>query len=177
MMRQLSVVGSGKTVIGDVWVAVSSNGVAYIQLGRTRNEFIRGLKSQDQQIISDYEPQAEVVIEQIHEYLQERRKRFDLQVDWLGMTVFQCSVLKAVLAIPYGETRTYGQIAAQIGRPGAARAVGRANATNPIPLVIPCHRVIGFDGSLRGYGAGDGLKTKAWLLDLESNQVDGGRIS
>ena len=87
------------------------------------------------------------------------------------MTEFQKKVLKAVCAIPYGETRTYGQIAAQIRFQSASRAVGRANATNPIPLVIPCHRVIGADGNLRGYGAGDGIATKAWLLALETRQL------
>jgi methylated-DNA-[protein]-cysteine S-methyltransferase len=66
-----------------------------------------------------------------------------------------------------GYTRTYGEIAFEIGNPKAARAVGRANATNPMPLVIPCHRVIGSDGKLRGYGGGEGLSTKEWLLKLE----------
>jgi methylated-DNA-[protein]-cysteine S-methyltransferase len=76
-------------------------------------------------------------------------------------------VLKLVYAIPRGETRTYSEIAHQLRRPRAARAVGRANATNPMPIVIPCHRVIGTDGKLHGYGGGEGLKTKAWLLQLE----------
>ena len=89
-------------------------------------------------------------------------------MDWSALgSDFQRSALRAVAAIPYGETRTYGEIAAQIGRPQAPRAVGRANATNPMPLVIPCHRVIGTDGKLHGYGGRGGLKTKQWLLDLE----------
>jgi methylated-DNA-[protein]-cysteine S-methyltransferase len=71
------------------------------------------------------------------------------------------------MAIPYGHVTTYGDLARQLGVPRAARAVGRAQATNPMPLVIPCHRVIGSDGGLHGYGAGDGLQTKAWLLHLE----------
>ena len=69
--------------------------------------------------------------------------------------------------IPYGGVTTYSHLASGIGRPTAVRAVGRANATNPMPLVVPCHRVIGADGSLRGYGAPGGLETKAWLLALE----------
>jgi methylated-DNA-[protein]-cysteine S-methyltransferase len=80
---------------------------------------------------------------------------------------FQQEALKVVYAIPYGEIRTYADVAAQIARPHAYRAVGRANATNPMPLVIPCHRVIGKDGKLHGYGGGDGLPTKEWLLKME----------
>jgi methylated-DNA-[protein]-cysteine S-methyltransferase len=77
--------------------------------------------------------------------------------------------LRAVHAIPYGRLSTYGEIAAQIGNPKSVRAVGRANATNPIPIVIPCHRVIGSDGKLHGYGAPGGLETKAWLLRMEGS--------
>jgi O-6-methylguanine DNA methyltransferase len=109
------------------------------------------------------------ILEQIKSYLRAERTRFELVLDWSGMSEFQRKTLKAVYEIPYGQTRTYGQIAAQIGVPQAPRAVGRANATNPIPLVIPCHRVIGADGRLRGYGSGEGLKTKAWLLALENS--------
>ena len=72
-------------------------------------------------------------------------------------------------AIPYGNTLTYGELAVRLGKPRAARAVGRAEATNPIPLVLPCHRVVGWDGGLRGYGTGAGVQTKAWLLALESS--------
>ncbi len=89
------------------------------------------------------------------------------QIDWSVLTPFQQKVLQATLAIPYGQTRTYAEIAQQVGKPRAARAVGRAEATNPMPVVIPCHRVIGSDGKLHGYGAGEGLPTKAWLLELE----------
>jgi methylated-DNA-[protein]-cysteine S-methyltransferase len=71
------------------------------------------------------------------------------------------------MGIHYGETSAYGEIAVAIGRPGTARAVGQANATNPIPFVIPCHRLVGADGSLRGYGGAGGIKTKRWLLEME----------
>jgi methylated-DNA-[protein]-cysteine S-methyltransferase len=80
---------------------------------------------------------------------------------------FQREVLQITFEIPYGETRTYSDIAHQMGRERAARAVGRAEATNPMPLVVPCHRVIGSDGKLHGYGGGEGLKTKEWLLKME----------
>jgi methylated-DNA-[protein]-cysteine S-methyltransferase len=98
-----------------------------------------------------------------------RRRYFDLTIDWSVIrSQFQRKALQAVLEIPYAQTRTYAQIAAQIGFPLAARAVGRANATNPMPLVIPCHRVVGSDGTLHGYGGVGGLHTKAWLLKMEA---------
>ena len=84
------------------------------------------------------------------------------------MTVFQIAVRQAVMALPYGETASYGEIAARVGNPRAARAVGAVQASNPISFVIPCHRVLGADGSLHGYGGFGGLKTKAWLLELET---------
>ena len=88
------------------------------------------------------------------------------------LSPFQQAALRATCAIPRGQTCTYAQIAAQIGRPRAARAVGRAEATNPVPLVIPCHRVVGTDGGLHGYGMAEGLKTKEWLLRMEREGLD-----
>jgi O-6-methylguanine DNA methyltransferase len=83
-------------------------------------------------------------------------------------TAFQHEVWSEVRKVPWGETASYSEIAARIGRPGASRAVGRANATNPVCLAIPCHRIVGADGSLTGYGGG--IATKQALLDLESGQ-------
>jgi methylated-DNA-[protein]-cysteine S-methyltransferase len=104
---------------------------------------------------------------ELREYLNGRRSAFTIPIDWSLFRPFQREALQAVFRIPYGETSTYRDIAMEIGRPQASRAVGRANATNPMPLVIPCHRVIGRDGKLHGYGGGEGLKTKEWLLKLE----------
>jgi methylated-DNA-[protein]-cysteine S-methyltransferase len=108
---------------------------------------------------------------QIGAYLRREREAFDLQIDWSVLTPFQELALRAVFAIPYGQLSSYGEIARQIGKPRAVRAVGRANATNPMPIVIPCHRVLGSDGKLHGYGAPGGLETKAWLLRLEGNRL------
>ena len=101
---------------------------------------------------------------QLDEYFAGERRAFDLTLKPSG-TPFQLAVLDALATIPYGETRSYGEIAAQIGRAKAVRAVGAANGRNPLPIVLPCHRVIGADGSLTGFGGG--LETKRYLLDLE----------
>jgi methylated-DNA-[protein]-cysteine S-methyltransferase len=103
-------------------------------------------------------------VEQLEEYFGGERREFELDLDPVG-TAFQRRVWEALQTIPYGETRSYGQIAEQIGSPGAVRAVGLANGRNPIGIIVPCHRVIGANGSLTGYGGG--LDRKRILLDLE----------
>ena len=155
------------TPIGPVWVGVSGSGLAALEIGGSHQDFVQSLSDRRSVNVTIDDSRTSLVVSQISEYLNGARKRFDLPIDWSVMTQFQVKTLRAVYAIPYGDTRTYSQIAAQIGAPRAQRAVGRANATNPIPLVIPCHRVIGADGSLRGYGSGDGISTKTWLLELE----------
>jgi O-6-methylguanine DNA methyltransferase len=103
--------------------------------------------------------------EQLQAYFAGQRRDFDLPLDLAG-TAFQRSVWRALLDIPYGETRSYGFVAQAIGAPKAVRAVGAANGSNPIPIVVPCHRVIGAGGSLTGYGGG--LALKRFLLELEA---------
>ena len=107
---------------------------------------------------------------QLEEYFAGKRKQFDLPLSLWG-TEFQRQVWAALRDIPYGETRSYGQIAQAVGRPKAVRAVGMANHRNPISIIVPCHRVVGADGSLTGYGGG--LAAKEFLLALEQ----GGRPS
>jgi methylated-DNA-[protein]-cysteine S-methyltransferase len=106
-------------------------------------------------------------VEQLDEYFAGERREFDLELDLVG-TNFQRRVWEALLTIPYGETRSYGYIAEQIGSPGAFRAVGLANGRNPIGIIVPCHRVIGANGSLIGYGGG--LERKTILLELERSR-------
>lgn len=106
---------------------------------------------------------------QLNEYFTGTRKEFDLRLAPTG-TEFQLAVLDALQSIPSGETRSYLQIAQQINRPKAVRAVGAANGRNPLPIVIPCHRVIGADGSLTGFGGG--LEAKLFLLELEGVEVN-----
>lgn len=105
--------------------------------------------------------------EQLAEYFAGRRTDFDLPLHPHG-TAFQLAVLGALRTIPYGETRSYADIARQLGQPKAVRAVGAANGRNPLPIVIPCHRVIGADGSLTGFGGG--VEVKRFLLDLEQGK-------
>ncbi|MCL2111835.1 MAG: methylated-DNA--[protein]-cysteine S-methyltransferase [Clostridiales bacterium] len=109
-------------------------------------------------------PLIKRAVKQLDEYFAGKRREFDLPLAFSG-TDFQRKVWAALLTIPYGETRTYGEIAAQIGNPQAARAVGMANNRNPISIICPCHRVIGANGALVGYGGG--LPAKRLLLDLE----------
>lgn len=105
-----------------------------------------------------------IFLNQVHEYFEGIRTSFDFPLDIAG-TPFQLAVWNALKQIPYGETRSYGDIAKSIGKPGAARAVGMANHENPIAVVIPCHRVVGHNGSLTGYAGGLELKQK--LLSIE----------
>jgi methylated-DNA-[protein]-cysteine S-methyltransferase len=106
---------------------------------------------------------------QLEEYFAGRRTEFALTLDFEG-TAFQRQVWSALLTIPFGETRSYGQIARQIGRPGAVRAVGAANGRNPVAVVAPCHRVIGSTGKLTGFAGG--LEAKAHLLALEGARTE-----
>lgn len=101
---------------------------------------------------------------QLLEYFKGKRTKFDLALKPEG-TPFQLEVLQELTRIPYGATASYGEIASRIGRPKASRAVGAANGRNPLPIVIPCHRVVGSNGSLTGFGGG--LDTKKSLLDME----------
>jgi methylated-DNA-[protein]-cysteine S-methyltransferase len=106
----------------------------------------------------------ETAAAQLAEYFAGRRRTFDLPLAPRG-TGFQQRVWRALSAIPYGETRSYGAIAASIGRPAASRAVGAANGKNPIWIIVPCHRVIGASGHLTGYAGG--IAVKRWLLEHE----------
>lgn len=154
--------------LGPIWVAVSEHGLVAVETSTDRETIIESVKCLGFQQIHLDQDETAWAIRQISEYLHGERKDFDIAIDWSVLTPFQNKVLRATFEIPYGQVRTYGGLAKEVGNPGAARAVGRAEATNPMPLVIPCHRVIGADGGLHGYGSGEGVKTKAWLLELEN---------
>jgi len=167
MMKPVHIGEIESTALGTVWLAVTDHGLAAVGIRTTLASFSEQLERMGfSQVVVDQDLLADALA-QVNDYLGGVRRSFDIPIDWSVLTPFQQRVLQATLAIPYGQTRTYAQIAEQVGHPRAARAVGRAEATNPMPVVIPCHRVIGSDGKLHGYGAGDGLKTKSWLLEME----------
>lgn len=113
-----------------------------------------------------------VAVAQLEEYFAKARRAFELELDWPHtLTGFQRDVYARLLEIEYGHVTSYGRIACDIGRPEMARAVGQAVGANPIPIVVPCHRVVASDGSLAGFGGG--LVAKAALLRLEGIEVDG----
>ena len=114
------------------------------------------------------------LIVEVSDYLMGRQQSFSAVIDWDMLDTFQRQVLSLTFEIPYGQVLTYGQLAAKLGKPGAARAVGTALARNPMPIVIPCHRVIGANYKLHGYIAGE--DSKAFLLALEGHLLGVGRV-
>jgi methylated-DNA-[protein]-cysteine S-methyltransferase len=161
------ITGFQSKTLGKFWALSTEVGLCRTGFGITREAFLRKVskKLPPNNALESHFPYP--VIKQVEGYLSGSRREFSLPLDWRGMSTFQTAVYKAVLEVPYGRTKTYGEIAAQLGRPNAARAVGAANAANPLPLIIPCHRLVGADGALKGYGSGRGISTKAWLLNLE----------
>ncbi len=109
-------------------------------------------------------PISDLAAIQLEEYFAGERRGFDVPLDLVG-TEFQVTVWRSLAEIPYGETRTYAEHARRVGRPTATRAVGAANGRNPVSIILPCHRVVGADGSLTGFAGG--VDTKRWLLDHE----------
>jgi methylated-DNA-[protein]-cysteine S-methyltransferase len=135
--------------------------------GRDAQKVTERMQDRGIEVLEDPARTAEVR-RQLTEYFAGDRREFDLTLAPVG-TPFERSVWDELRKIPFGETRSYGEIAQALGRPGAARAVGRANGANPIPIVVPCHRVIGSDGSLTGFGGG--LDAKSRLLELEGQAL------
>jgi O-6-methylguanine DNA methyltransferase len=154
------------TLLGDLCLAASDFGLVAVEWADSQSDldsFLARLKRPVQPDAKRIKP----YIRELREYLNGNRTAFTIPIDWTLFTPFQREALQAIFRIPYGETRTYIDIAREINRPNTYRAVGAANAMNPMPLVIPCHRVIGADGKLHGYGGGQGLPTKEWLLKME----------
>lgn len=140
------------------WLKLESTEEALTRVERVRSKPKNLKATRKPQILKDSE-------KQLKEYFAGKRSNFDLKLNPQG-TDFQKKVWKALTRIPYGKTLSYKEVAEKIKKPLAARAVGMANNKNPIPFIVPCHRVIGANGKLVGYASG--LNQKKWLLDLES---------
>lgn len=166
-MKTIFIGNTGSTPLGDLWAAMSAEGLVAVIFPSTREQFTAWLLKHHAAEIEFAPENVREALNQLREYADGTRRDFTLPIDWSVLNPFQRKALRLTFDIPYGETRTYKEIALELGNPRAARAVGRAEATNPMPVVLPCHRVVGSDGRLHGYGAGEGLPTKEWLLKLE----------
>lgn len=158
--------------IGPIYLRASQSGLKRISL------FTLGALEPPTMIDSTYQAFKFLseAMQQINEYLYGIRKVFEFPLDLEGLTAFQKQVLTTAQTIPYGEVRTYAQLAKQIGKPLAARAVGSALAANPVLIAIPCHRIINADGKLGGFAAPGSTATKLKLLRLEGVRVQDGRV-
>lgn len=158
--------------IGDCTVLATEQGVCWVSTpGADRtNGLVRVKRQLHLEHISDSNDipaSLQRAIDELSRYFAGERITFSCPLDMHG-TPFQIVVWRALLDIPYGETRSYGELASVLGRPTASRAVGAANGANPIAIIVPCHRVIGSNGLLTGYGGG--LAAKEWLLKLEKDK-------
>jgi methylated-DNA-[protein]-cysteine S-methyltransferase len=162
-----------RTRVGPLFVAVNDRGVVALDFGLSEQEFVARVSHRAKATLIRSDDVAAAALKQVQEYLAGRRTKFDLPLDMSAMSEFQRRVLTIALKIPRGKYLTYGDVAKAIGKPQASRAVGQALGHNPVPIVIPCHRVLGSDGSLHGYSGGGGIQTKAWLLRLEGAAVPG----
>ena len=151
-------------ILEKVFVATTERGVCMVDFLKSEKAFLKRLKKRfPGEIIRD-DRKNKNVLNQLKKYLKGDLKRFDCKTDFKG-TPFQKRVWSALAKIPYGQTRSYKEIAQSIGHPKAFRAVGNANGQNSIPLIIPCHRVIESNGGLGGFG--HGIEVKRRLLDFE----------
>jgi len=152
--------------IGRIYVASTERGVCKVSVPReSRKDFFDWLKKHfDLETIADNRARNKDVIDQLARYFNGKLAKFTCPIDLIG-TPYQIRVWKELVKIPYGSTISYRSLARKVFTPNAFQAVGRANGANPLPIIIPCHRVLGSDGSLVGYSCG--IKTKEFLLRLE----------
>jgi methylated-DNA-[protein]-cysteine S-methyltransferase len=159
-MSTLQAVQVIKTPIGSVAIGATDKGISDIDIlspGNSRSEFSHSTLAQQH---------LNAAANQLQEYFAGKREIFELSKDISG-TPFQVATWRQIASIGFGSVRSYGEIASAIGNPRASRAVGAAVGANPIPLLIGCHRVLGANQRLTGYSAGEGIKTKIWLLEHE----------
>ena len=155
------------SVIGTITLTATAKGISKVNLGEPLSDTF---------VESEYSSLLSKTKEQLLEYLAGKRQSFDVPLDWSEILGFKLDVLKITSCIPFGQTLTYGQIAAQLTKPKASRAVGASLAHNPLPLLIPCHRVVAADGALTGYLGNNGIAIKKLLLELEGLQIVGEKL-
>jgi methylated-DNA-[protein]-cysteine S-methyltransferase len=166
-----------ESAIGLMRAVSSDRGLAYVELPHASGRGLAGWierHATGARLLEDY-ARNRLPIAQLREFLEGKRREFDLHLDLRG-TDFQMEVYRCVSAIDFGETLTYTDIANAVGKPRAVRAVGAANGANPLPLVVPCHRVVGKGGHLQGYAGGLPLKAKLLAMEMESSQPGQGRL-
>ncbi len=156
--------------IGILSIAVSQNGLVRIALAPI-TALIDYIGEQQLAVGQPAPSILSSAVQQLEEYLGGKRKTFDLPIEWELIRPFDQIILRACQQIPFGKVVSYGELGALAGKPHSARAVGGVMARNPIPLVIPCHRVVNASGGLHGYSARGGLNTKSWLLQLEGHTI------
>ena len=165
-------IGSVATPLGAMAIACSPAALVALSLPGERGFWLNHRPSTLSEPVSGPPDLAQRLVEragaELAAYFAGRLRRFSVPIAPLG-TPFQQAVWQAVVAVPYGETRGYGSIAAELGSRAAARAVGHANGANPLPIVVPCHRLVGANGALTGYAGG--LEMKRWLIGHERRQL------
>lgn len=173
--REIARYGTMDSPLGVLLIAVSEHGVCEISFGRshTIDAFRTEMTARGFDLVPD-QSAIQPVVDQLSEYFQGRRSTFDVPVDFSGLTPFARDVLQATASVPAGGVATYGEIAKRIGNPGASRAVGNALGRNPIPIILPCHRVVPADHSIGKYTGGSDIKVT--LLSLEGALLPTGAL-
>jgi len=159
-----------KSRIGDIWLGCTPRGLFWVNLRPVDTRAVEGFFDEGHKVeLKQGGEMAEQAARELILYLEAKQTEFTVKLDLRGTTPFQRKVWRATCKIPYGQVRTYAWIADKLGDPNSARAVGNALGKNPIPIFIPCHRVVGAHGGLGGFSAG--LSFKRWLLSLEAGQA------
>ena len=166
--------GIAETVMGSMLVAGDGRKLVAIKFGVDERWVAEAVEALSRELHGTYglvadERKVRPLIKQLCDYLVGKRKAFDVELDLSWMTPFRRRVMEECAQVPRGQTSTYAELARRAGSPTAYRAVGRTMATNPVPIVVPCHRILGSGGGLRGFGGG--LDMKARLLELEGARL------
>jgi methylated-DNA-[protein]-cysteine S-methyltransferase len=176
-LKRTAYYSSVEAPIGTLWIAATEEGICELDYASSEGEFVERLERRGLAARRDPE-RIEDAARELDEYFAGRRREFGLPLDVSGLSDFRREVLLALRSVPFGEVTTYGELAERAGRPGAARAVGGVMATNPIAIMLPCHRVVRRDGTpgeyaLHSLGSEEGRRIKLMLLDLEQSSRSG----